>query len=590
MTPGMPPPPGGSQSEPEQKYGWLGRLLGQKHQANLRKEERFGKDVTEMLHGVSTGAIDPSPEFVQLLIQQTSKLYGKEAGAQFKQHFEQHEAAKDLERRKQLLPQQPGGSAPPAMATPAAAPPNASRGATAGGGIPLPPFEQGAAAGPAPQQQPNPVAEMKTGSQLGTQGFGGPVAAPAPSDGNFFRRGPVQRGVDAAAFARPGAEQAQGMALGNRAAEHGQDVQWDKDKATRLTQALQSIPGFNEIPNFQKQEMLMRAMGIQGAIAAPVKAMNLPASAIHGSEFPEDSLTIDGKPLDREKGWYRQTLDPNTNQIRGYPVQPRLTNTAVTTANGKFLVSRDPRGEIVKVIDSIRGNQIVDPAMLETVRHTLMQRETVDEKGNTISVLDPVTSTSGKVVPGQRAAPGLPSPPGQPGAQPTPTQAPPRGASGLLPRPKPLTAATRGAAEFAQTIAPEIPRIKNMVNALNAAGKLGIVASRWSDFLASKVGTEPEYVPLRNAVGLLNTALGRVHGGAKGGGSTTMLEHFGEMQNTGKMDAATLIAALNETGIWIDHYAGMGANRPGAVNMGPPPPAMTPPPTGAPKKDSMGIR
>lgn len=574
MTPGMPPPPGGSQSEPEQKYGWLGRLLGQKHQANLRKEERFGKDVTEMLHGVSTGAIDPSPEFVQLLIQQTSKLYGKEAGAQFKQHFEQHEAAKDLERRKRLLPQQPGGSAPPAMATPAAAPPNASRGATAGGGIPLPPFEQGAAAGPAPQQ-PNPVAEMKTGSQLGTQGFGGPVAAPAPSDGNFFRRGPVERGVDAAAFARPGAEQAQGMALGNRAAEHDQDVQWDKDKATRLTQALQSIPGFNELPNFQKQEMLMRAMGIQGAIAAPVKPMNLPASAIPGADIPDGSLTVSGTPTDPKK-WYRQQQDFNTGGLRYFEVEPRLTTKEVLTAKGKVIASLDPRGQVVRVTNSIDGSPIIDPAMLETVRHAVTKVDTVDAQGNPVTVFEPTTTTSKKVLPGQAAAPGLPPPPGSPSAAPRSSGAP-------GPRPKPLDASTRSAATFARTIQPEIPRIIAEVNKLDSEGKLGLVASRWNEFLAGKVGTGPEFVRLRNGVKLLNTAMGRVHGGARGGGSTTMLEHFESMANAGKMDAATLKAALEEMDVWVNNYANMGSNRPGAVNMGPPPPAMTPPPTGAPK-------
>ncbi len=634
----------------------LSALLMSKHNENRRKEERLGKTVAEFLHGYTTGQIKAPPEFVDLMVSQFGKVYGKEPGAQMKGFVDQYHSAQDLEERKKLLAQQPAGQAPPAMPqapapeaaapatsqatgerdansgailqrllamapqqaqpspAPPAGPPNASRGPTAGGGIPLPPFEQGAPAGPAPQQ-PNPVAEMKAGSALGTQGFGGPqaqaqpqVQQPRPTRNTIFQLGPEQQGVDAAAFTRPGLEQGNALALGQkgaensmallqRAAEHAQDEGWSDDKAKRLIKVIEADPNFSRLPPLQQTEIRMRAYGIAGAVSNIASPKNLPASVLHGDEFPEGALTIDGRPLDRVNGWYRQQFDPSNGEIRAFPVQPKLTDVAVTTNKGRFIVSRDPRRNIVKVLDSVNGNQILDPAILETVRHTLVQRDTVDEKGNQITVYDPAVTSSGKVVPGA-ARPGLPVIPGgqpggrpggtatpaapAPGAAPGPAPAPGTASNVPPPRPKALDAATRNAAVFAQTIQPEFPRIKAMVTDLNAKGKLGVVASRWSDFLAHKVGSEPEFVPLRNAIGFLNTALGRVHGGARGGGSTTMLEHFGAMQDAGKMDAATLVAALDEAGYWVDHYAAMGSNRPGAVNMGgtPPPPGtgITPPP------------
>ena len=74
--------------------------------------------------------------------------------------------------------------------------------------------------------------------------------------------------------------------------------------------------------------------------------------------------------------------------------------------------------------------------------------------------------------------------------------------------------------------------------------KLNLGNSRISDFLASKVGTGADYVPLRNDVQLLITRLQQVHVGNRP--SDKLYDHFSELVQTGKMDFPTLMSALAE--------------------------------------------
>jgi hypothetical protein len=95
-----------------------------------------------------------------------------------------------------------------------------------------------------------------------------------------------------------------------------------------------------------------------------------------------------------------------------------------------------------------------------------------------------------------------------------------------------------------QLIAPN--GLFNMVNAdlrkLDSDGKLGVVASRWNDFMTGKVGSDPEYAPLRTHMGLLSTALMQAHVGARG--SNEMLEHFKSLADYRISDGPTLRSAL----------------------------------------------
>jgi hypothetical protein len=82
------------------------------------------------------------------------------------------------------------------------------------------------------------------------------------------------------------------------------------------------------------------------------------------------------------------------------------------------------------------------------------------------------------------------------------------------------------------------------IQALQSKGNLGVVGSRWNDFIAGKVGaSDPDFQALRTNMGLLSTKLMQAHVGSKG--SEQMLEHFKELADYRITDAKTLLSALS---------------------------------------------
>lgn len=121
-----------------------------------------------------------------------------------------------------------------------------------------------------------------------------------------------------------------------------------------------------------------------------------------------------------------------------------------------------------------------------------------------------------------------------------------------------IDAQTRDAAKFAQTALKHIGTINTQIDQLDKQGKLGPLMGRWGEFLAGKVGAgDPAFATLRDNIMLMDTAMGRVHGGARGGASPIMLEHFKSMLNAGTMDKATLKSGLGVFQDWLNNYAQM---------------------------------
>ena len=82
------------------------------------------------------------------------------------------------------------------------------------------------------------------------------------------------------------------------------------------------------------------------------------------------------------------------------------------------------------------------------------------------------------------------------------------------------------------------------IQALQSKGQLGVVGSRWNDFLAGKVGEgDPDFQALRTNMGLLSTKLMQAHVGSRG--SSQMLEHFQHLADYRITDAPTLLSALS---------------------------------------------
>lgn len=86
--------------------------------------------------------------------------------------------------------------------------------------------------------------------------------------------------------------------------------------------------------------------------------------------------------------------------------------------------------------------------------------------------------------------------------------------------------------------------IMQLVDKLDKDGKLGVAASRWNEFLSGKLGAgDPDFSALRAKIGLSTTKLMQAHVGSRGG--SYLIEHFEDLANAKKMDAATLRAGLS---------------------------------------------
>lgn len=125
---------------------------------------------------------------------------------------------------------------------------------------------------------------------------------------------------------------------------------------------------------------------------------------------------------------------------------------------------------------------------------------------------------------------------------PTGIKGQPKGAAGQL------TSATRAMLEIAPTVKYFVDTIRKEI-AENEAG-LGPVASRWREFKAGKIGfADPSFIGLRTDVGLLQTALMRMHVGARGG--EYIMKHFQDLINSSTQSPENLLGALTQ----IDKYA-----------------------------------
>ena len=96
--------------------------------------------------------------------------------------------------------------------------------------------------------------------------------------------------------------------------------------------------------------------------------------------------------------------------------------------------------------------------------------------------------------------------------------------------------------------------ITQLIDKLDKEGKLGAITSRWNDFLSGKIGAgDPDYTALRAKMGLSATKLMQAHVGSRGG--AFMMEHFEDLANAKKMDAANLKAGFNSERDYMNDVA-----------------------------------
>ena len=97
-------------------------------------------------------------------------------------------------------------------------------------------------------------------------------------------------------------------------------------------------------------------------------------------------------------------------------------------------------------------------------------------------------------------------------------------------------------------------QIDGIINQAERDGELGVVATRWNDFLTNKLGDDPTkdhtFAKLSSELGFLSTAVAMAHGGLRGGSSPTMVEHWEKALDA--KDPGTLKAKLGEGSEEVD--------------------------------------
>lgn len=146
---------------------------------------------------------------------------------------------------------------------------------------------------------------------------------------------------------------------------------------------------------------------------------------------------------------------------------------------------------------------------------------------------------------------------------------------------QPLTTQTRGRIEFSKAVEPQITQVRDLAKKINDLGLMGTVGGRWRSLVSgesaasSLSGLTPAQKQLVGQFvtqsGLLVSAIGVAHGGARGGGSPQLLEQLKPMLDPHNKDLDTFIGNLEGAHTVINGYVHMG-DRPGAT----PPPATNP--------------
>ena len=121
--------------------------------------------------------------------------------------------------------------------------------------------------------------------------------------------------------------------------------------------------------------------------------------------------------------------------------------------------------------------------------------------------------------------------------------------------PNRLTAATQQLGEAAQMLLPKFDSVLAQLEDPAYREQLGLVMSRWQDFLLGTLGTgvSEEFADLSTTVSMLNTGTMRAHVGARG--SEGMLAYFKNLMNPPQMDANTLRTSLRAVRNFLSTYA-----------------------------------
>lgn len=117
----------------------------------------------------------------------------------------------------------------------------------------------------------------------------------------------------------------------------------------------------------------------------------------------------------------------------------------------------------------------------------------------------------------------------------------------------------RERAILARGVLSHLGDINKLIDQADREGDLGVVATRWNDFINDKLGSDPTksqiFSKLRSEQGFLSTAAAMAHGGLRGGSSPSMVSHWQQILEA--KDAKTLKSKLSALTDWMTTYANM---------------------------------
>ncbi len=125
--------------------------------------------------------------------------------------------------------------------------------------------------------------------------------------------------------------------------------------------------------------------------------------------------------------------------------------------------------------------------------------------------------------------------------------------------PNNVTGSMRDRAAQASTVLEHLNQVQGIIDEADKARELGLVATRWNDFLTGKLGEDPTkdhiFSKLATNLTFLQSAVAMAHGGVRAGGSLPMVEHW--QTALAAKDPGTLRQQLNVAKSWMQGYAQM---------------------------------
>jgi len=387
-----------------------------------------------------------------------------------------------------------------------------------------------------------------------------------------------------------------------------QYYQFQKDMAKQGIEQMKAEGVWDKLAPWQQAAYMAQASGLQ-SVNMPFSAINpIRTDSVPGSSAPEGQLDYFDHPIDPQ-GFY----DVQRSKVAGQKdvwVPTAKSNAFLTDAGGNIVsVSRygkpgAPTGAVTPSLAApTKITDVTGQQSWQSPARAAVGAAPIPGAGINPAMAGTATTTTqlpsgGSVSERKRTAPGAPGTPSVPGAPGAPSKTtalparvPPFNPSNRVDNivaaigrdeanwkmatnaadkfqitnrmaqlgidTNNVTGSMRERAANAHLILDHLSDVQKVIDEADKAGELGVVATRWNDWLTGRLGVDPTkgqvFAKLSSNLAFLSTAVAMAHGGLRGGGSPQMVEHWEKALFA--TDPATLRQKLNQAKSWMEGYA-----------------------------------